>query len=116
MRNADALLASELAMSTYRAVGHALKDDFRTRRLRVRCSVRFFSLNCCQIMLAHAGTCRLVRSPVSAGALRIPGGAGPYRSIRATMEQPWGRIGLDHYRRVPLGMAGRGYTPSSAKV
>jgi hypothetical protein len=38
----------------------------RTRGLRVRCSVRFFSLNCCQIMLAHAGTCHSVRSPASA--------------------------------------------------
>lgn len=37
------------------------------------------------------------------GALWIPGGAGPYRGIRATMEQSWGCIGLDHHGRVPLG-------------
>ena len=29
----------------------------RTRGLRVRCSVRLFSLSCCQIMLARAGSC-----------------------------------------------------------
>jgi hypothetical protein len=29
-------------------------------------------------------------------ALRIPGNAGPYRGIRANMEQTWIRTGLDH--------------------
>jgi hypothetical protein len=33
------------------------------------------------------------------GALRIPGCAGPYRGIRATMEQPPAGIGLDHHGR-----------------
>ena len=31
----------------------------RTRGLRVRCSVRLFSLNCCHAMLARAGSCHL---------------------------------------------------------
>jgi hypothetical protein len=39
-------------------------------------------------------------------ALRIPGGAGPYQSIRATMEQPPAGIGLDQYGRGCLGMPG----------
>ena len=89
MRNADALLASELAMSTYRAVGHALKDDFRTRGLRVRCFVRLFSLNCCQAMVARAGSCHSVRSPVSearCGCRMLPGRTG-------TSEQTWSKHG-----------------------
>ena len=48
----------------------------RTRRLRVRCPVRFFSQNCCRAMTAHAATCRSVRLPVSAAACRyrvLPG-------------------------------------------
>ena len=36
VRNLVALLASEFAMSTYGAVGHALRDDFRTRGLSER--------------------------------------------------------------------------------
>ena len=38
----------------------------RTRGLRVRCSVRLFSLNCRQTMLARAGRCHFVRSSASA--------------------------------------------------
>jgi hypothetical protein len=38
----------------------------RTCGLRVRCSVHFFSLNCCRAMPVRAGSCHFVRSPVSA--------------------------------------------------
>jgi hypothetical protein len=40
-------------------------------------------------------------------ALRIPGGAGPYRGIRANMEQTLDSIGLDHHGGASLETAER---------
>jgi hypothetical protein len=55
-----------------------------------------------ELLSNNASTCReLSFCPIAGirGALRIPGGASPYRGIRATMEQPSVRIGLDHHGR-----------------
>jgi hypothetical protein len=38
------------------------------------------------------------------GTLRIPDGAGGYRGIRATTEQPSAVMGLDHHSRRCLGV------------
>ena len=48
----------------------------RTRSLRVRCSVRFFSPNCCRAMTVHAAACRRCRV--------LPGRTG-------TSEQTWSK-------------------------
>ncbi len=71
--------------------------DRRTRGLRVRCSVPIFPSD---LLPGDADACReLPFCPVAGicGALRIPDAAGAYRGIRATMEQPWAVIGLDHH-------------------
>ena len=44
-------------------------------------------------------------------ALLIPGGAGPYRGIRANMEQTLVCIGLDHHGRGHLGRGGERLKP-----
>jgi hypothetical protein len=65
-----------------------------------------------KLLSDNASTCReLPFCPVagSRAALRIPGGAGPYRGIRATMEQPPMRIGLDHCAESVSGTVPRGY-------
>ena len=52
-----------------------------------------------EVLSSNASTCReLPFCPVARirAALRIPGCAGPYRGIRANMEQTSMRIGLDH--------------------
>jgi hypothetical protein len=52
-----------------------------------------------EIVLSYAGTCReLPFCPVAGMGvpLRMPGGAGAYRDIRANMEQTSVRTGLDH--------------------
>src|ERR1035441_440701 len=64
-----------------------------------------------ELLSNNASTCReLPFCPIARirGALRIPGGAGPYRGIRANMEQTSGCSGLDHYGRGVRAMAGKG--------
>jgi hypothetical protein len=57
--------------------------------------------------------CPVVRLRV---ALRIPGCAGPYRGIRANMEQTSMRSGLDHCVEDAEDAVGTGPGASSAKV
>jgi hypothetical protein len=75
----------------------------------------------CSILLSELlsnndSTCReLLFCPVAGNrcALRVPDAAGAYRGIRATMEQPWAGIGLDHWAEVVRGAAGRRRAPST---
>ena len=55
-----------------------------------------------EMLSSNASMCReLLFCPVACvrAVLRMPNNAGAYRGIRATMEQPWVRDGLDHYGR-----------------
>jgi hypothetical protein len=70
-----------------------------------------------ELLSNNASTCRELSLCPVAGircALRVPDAAGAYRGIRATMEQPSMRIGLDHFAENVSGVAPRGY-PSSVK-
>jgi hypothetical protein len=72
-----------------------------------------------ELLPDNANTCReLPFCPVARirAALRIPGCAGPYRGIRANMEQTSMRIGLDHCVEGVEDAVGTGRGASSAKV
>ena len=74
----------------------------RTRRLRVRCFVRFFSPIWCHVMTIRVVACCSVRLPVSGegcGYRVLPGRTGTYRDVRANMEQTSVCTGLDHHGR-----------------
>ena len=70
----------------------------RTRGLRVRCSVRLFSLNCYQTMLACAGSCQFVRSPASGprcGYRMLPARTGASERANIGVHRsrpPWSRV------------------------
>ena len=73
----------------------------RTPNLRIK-SPLLCSILLLELLSSNVSPCReLPFCPVARirAALRIPGGAGPYRGIRATTEQPSMRIGLDHCGR-----------------
>jgi hypothetical protein len=68
----------------------------RTRGLRVRCSIRFFTLNWYREVPESAMTCHPVRSLISTTRPPIPHAAGAYRDVRANMERTARPKGLDH--------------------
>src|SRR5690242_9240115 len=71
----------------------------RTPNPRIK-SPLLYSFFLLELLSSNAITCReLPFCPVARirAALQIPGGAGPYRGIRANMEQPSIAKGLDHY-------------------
>src|SRR5690348_18510816 len=74
----------------------------RTPNPRIK-SPLLYSFFLLELLSSNAITCReLPFCPVARirAALRIPGGAGPYRGIRANMEQPSIAKGRSEERRV----------------
>jgi hypothetical protein len=64
----------------------------RTRGLRVRCSVRFCFSTWYHLVPHSAATCRTVRQAHESGCRVMPAATGPYRDIRANMEQTWATV------------------------
>jgi Diol dehydratase reactivase ATPase-like domain len=79
-------------------------------RLRIK-SPLLSSIILLELLSNNASMCReLPFCPVARirALLRIPSGAGPYRGIRANMEQTSACTGLDHYGRGVRVIVGRG--------